>query len=181
MALLEVVLLAGPAFAVGARRQARTLALMAASGGTPRQARRVVLASGVVLGAVAALIGAVLGVLLGLALLPVVQRFSNEWFGPVDVNWLVVAIVAAFGLLSAFLAAVVPAWLASRQDVVAVLAGRRGDAPPSARTPIFGVILLGVGIAAVGRRRQGRRVRHRARRDRRRLRDDLHRAAGGRA
>ena len=36
MALLEVVLLAGPAFAVGARRQARTLALMAASGGTPR-------------------------------------------------------------------------------------------------------------------------------------------------
>lgn len=147
MALLEVVLLAGPAFAVGARRQARTLALMAACGGTPRQARRVVLASGIVLGAAAALIGAVLGVVLGLALLPVVQRFSAVWFGPIDVNWLAVAIVAAFGLLSAFLAAVVPAWLASRQDVVAVLAGRRGDAPPSARTPIFGVILLCVGIA----------------------------------
>ena len=32
-----------------------------------------------------------------------------------------------FGLLSALLAAVVPAWIASRQDVVAVLAGRRGD------------------------------------------------------
>lgn len=147
MALLEVVLLAGPAFAVGARRQARTLALMAASGGTPRQARRVVLASGVVLGAVAALFGSVFGVLLGLALLPVVQPFSREWFGPVDVNWSAVAIVAAFGLLSAFLAAVVPAWLASRQDVVAVLAGRRGDAAPSARTPIFGVILLGIGVA----------------------------------
>ncbi len=147
MALLEVVLLAGPAFAVSARRQARTLALMAACGGTPRQARRVVLASGVVLGAAAALIGAVFGVLLGLALLPFVQRFSTVWFGPVEVNWLAVAIVAAFGLLSAFLAAVVPAWLASRQDVVAVLAGRRGDARPSARTPILGVILLGVGIA----------------------------------
>jgi len=147
MALLEVVLLAGPAFAVGARRQARTLALMAASGGTPRQARRVVLASGIVLGAIAALIGAVFGVLLGLALVPVVQGFSGMWFGPVDVNWQVVAIVAAFGLLSAFLAAVVPAWLASRQDVVAVLAGRRGDPPPSARTPVFGVVLLGVGIA----------------------------------
>lgn len=147
MALLEVVLLAGPAFAVGARRQARTLALMAASGGTPRQARRVVLASGVVLGAAAALIGAVLGVLLGLALLPVVQQFSSAWFGPVEVNWLAVVVVAAFGLLSAFLAAVVPAWLASRQDVVAVLSGRRGDPPPSARTPVFGVVLLGVGIA----------------------------------
>lgn len=147
MALLEVVLLAGPAFAVSARRQARTLALMAACGGTPRQARRVVLASGIVLGAVAALLGAVLGVLLGLALLPVVQTFSNAWFGPIDVNWVAVAIVAGFGLLSAFLAAVVPAWLASRQDVVAVLAGRRGDAPPSACTPIVGVVLLGVGVA----------------------------------
>ena len=50
MALLEVVLLAGPAFAVTARRQARTLALIAAGGGTPRQARRVILATGVVLG-----------------------------------------------------------------------------------------------------------------------------------
>lgn len=147
MALLEVVLLAGPAFAVGARRQARTLALMAACGGTPRQARRVVLASGVVLGAVAALLGAVLGVLLGIALVPAAQTFSNGWFGPLAVNWLAVAIVAAFGLLSALLAAVVPAWLASRQDVVAVLAGRRGDPPPSARTPILGVVLLGVGVA----------------------------------
>lgn len=146
MALLEVVLLAGPAFAVGARRQARNLALMAASGGTPRQARRVVLASGIVLGGLAALIGAVLGVPLGLVLLPVVQRFSNAWFGPVDVNWLVVSIVAAFGLLSALLAAVVPAWLASRQDVVAVLSGRRGDPPPSPRTPVLGVLLLGAGI-----------------------------------
>ena len=147
MALLEVVLLAGPAFAVSARRQARTLALMAACGGTPRQSRRVVLASGIVLGAAAAVLGAVLGVLVGIALVPAAQTFSDAWFGPLAVNWLAVAIVAAFGLLSAFLAAVVPAWLASRQDVVAVLAGRRGDAPPSARAPIFGVLLLGIGVA----------------------------------
>lgn len=147
MALLEVVLLAGPAFAVGARRQARTLALLAACGGTPRQARRVVLASGVVLGAVAALLGAVLGVVLGVALVPLVQQFSDTWFGSVDVNWWAVLVVSAFGLLSAFLAAVVPAWLASKQDVVAVLAGRRGDAPPSARTPIIGLVLLGIGTA----------------------------------
>lgn len=146
MALLEVVLLAGPAFAVSARRQARTLALMAACGGTPRQARRVVLASGVVLGAVAAVVGAVLGVLAGIALLPLLQQMSNEWFGPISVNWLAVAVVACFGLLSAFLAAVVPAWLASRQDVVAVLAGRRGDAPPRARTPVIGLLLLAAGI-----------------------------------
>ena len=62
MALLEVVLLAGPAFAVGARRQSRTLALMAASGGTPKQARRVILAGGLVLGGAAAALGVVLGI-----------------------------------------------------------------------------------------------------------------------
>ena len=70
MALLEVVLLAGPAFAVGARRQSRTLALMAASGGTPKQARRVILAGGLVLGGAAAVLGVVLGIGVGWALLP---------------------------------------------------------------------------------------------------------------
>ena len=44
MALIEVVLLAGPAFAVSARKQQRSLALMAATGGTPKQSRRVIVA-----------------------------------------------------------------------------------------------------------------------------------------
>ena len=82
MALIEVVLLAGPAFAVGARRHARTLALIAASGGTPAQARRVILGSGVVLGLVASAIGLLLGIVAGWALVPLVQRFNGEWFGP---------------------------------------------------------------------------------------------------
>ncbi len=152
MALLEVVLLAGPAFAVGARRQQRTLALIAASGGTPKQGRRVILASGVVLGALAAALGVVLGIVIGWALLPVVQRYSDSWLGPFDVAPSHVLAVAAFGLLSALLAAVVPAWIASRQDVVAVLAGRRGDRRPSLRSPALGVVLLGAGVAgaAVG-------------------------------
>ncbi len=148
MALLEVVLLAGPAFAVGARRHARTLALIAASGGTPAQSRRVILGSGVVLGLVASVLGLVLGIIAGWALLPLVQRFNGQWFGPFELPWGYLAAVAAFGLLSAVLASVVPAWLASRQDVVAVLAGRRGDRRPRASTPVVGLVLLGVGIAA---------------------------------
>ncbi len=147
MALLEVVLLAGPAFAVGARRQSRTLALMAASGGTPKQARRVILAGGLVLGGAAAVLGVVLGIGVGWALLPVVQHFSDTWLGPFDLTWWHLLLVAAFGMLSAFLAAVVPAYLASRQDVVAVLAGRRGDRRPSLRSPLVGLLLLGVGVA----------------------------------
>jgi putative ABC transport system permease protein len=147
MALLEVVLLAGPAFAVGARKRSRDLALMAASGATPAQGRRTILASGVVLGAVGSALGVALGLAVGWAVLPLAQRYSGSWFGPYDVVWWQVGAVAAFGLASAVLAAVVPAWLASRQDVVAVLNGRRGDRKPGLRSPALGVVLLGAGIA----------------------------------
>jgi putative ABC transport system permease protein len=147
MALLEVVLLAGPAFAVTARQQSRTLALLAATGGTPAQSRRVILGGGVVLGSVAAAIGVALGIGTAWLLLPVLQHWSNTWFGPFDVPWPHLLGIALFGLASAFLATVVPAWIASRQDVVAVLAGRRADKRPSLRSPFVGVALLGVGIA----------------------------------
>lgn len=147
MALIEVVLLAGPAFAVGARRQSRSLALLAATGGTPAQARRVVLASAVVLGSLGAALGVGLGLLTAWAALPVLQRFSDNWFGPYDVPWPHLAGIAGFGVLSAVLAAVVPAWIASRQDVVAVLAGRRGDRKPSLRSPLLGVLTFGAGVA----------------------------------
>ncbi|WP_435746203.1 ABC transporter permease [Nocardioides sp. SYSU DS0663] len=147
MALLEVVLLAGPAFAVGARRQSRSLALIAATGGTPAQARRVVLAGAMVLGSVATALGVVLGIGAARLAVPLLQQRSDDWFGPFDVPWLHLLAIAAFGLLSAVLAAAVPAWIASRQDVVAVLAGRRGDRRPSLRSPALGVALLGGGVA----------------------------------
>lgn len=157
MALLEVVLLAGPAFAVGARRLQRSLALMAAAGGTPAQARRVVLAGAWVLGVVAAAVGVLLGVAVAAAVLPLLQRVSGTYAGPFEVPVLPLLGVAGFGLVSALLAAVVPAWIASRQNVVAVLAGRRGDAAPSRTSSAIGTVLLGVGVgvAALGARQQG--------------------------
>jgi putative ABC transport system permease protein len=158
MTLLEVVLLAGPAFAVGARRQSRALALIAANGGNPSQARRVVLGSAVVLGTIGAVGGTVLGIgLARLVLLPILQGLQQTYFGPFQLRWTHLAGIAAFGLLSAFLAAVVPAWIASRQDVVAVLAGRRGDRAASRRSPFVGLLLLGLGVvgAVMGARRGG--------------------------
>lgn len=148
MALLEVVLLAGPAFAVGARRLQRSLALMAAAGGTPTQARRVVLAGAVVLGIAAAVVGVLLGLVVAVGVVPLLQQRSYAYFGPFEVPLLPILAVAGFGVLSAVLAAVVPAWIASRQDVVAVLAGRRGDTAASYRSPLVGLVLLGAGVAA---------------------------------
>ena len=152
MVLIEVVLLAGPAFVVGARRQARTLALVSAAGGSPRDARRVVLGSGVVLGVGGSVLGVLLGLVAAWALRPVLQGYSTSRLGPYDVEPVHLLVVMVFGLVSALLAAAVPAWLASRQDVVAVLAGRRGDVAPSRRSPLVGLVLvaLGAGLATYG-------------------------------
>lgn len=147
MVLLEVVLLAGPAFAVTARSHTRTLALVAASGGTPRQARRVILAGGLVLGLAATLGGLLLSVPVALLAMPYAQTLVTERVGPLEVPWAVLLLVATFGLASALLAAAVPAWLSSRQDVVAALAGRRSDGAPRMRVPLLGVVVLGLGVA----------------------------------
>ena len=151
MALLEVVLLAGPAFAVSARRQPRTLALIAASGGTPPQARRVVLASGVVLGGVAAVLGVLLGI--GAARGRRADRPAApaaRGSGRSRCRGCTSPASRRFGLLSALLAAVVPACIASRQDVVAVLAGPPRRPAPSLRSP-------GARGAAARRRHRRRR------------------------
>ncbi|WP_328527852.1 FtsX-like permease family protein [Nocardioides sp. NBC_00368] len=148
MVILEVVLLAGPAFAVAARRQARDLALIAASGGTARQSRRVLLGMAIVIGAVAAVIGAVLGVGLARLLQPLAQDQVSAWFGPFEVPWLQVLAVAVIGFAAAICAAIVPAWIASRQNVVSVLAGRRSESLPSRRSPLIGLVLIAAGIAA---------------------------------
>jgi putative ABC transport system permease protein len=147
MALLEVVLLAGPAFAVGARRQQRSLALIMATGGDRRDVKRAVLSNGVVLGAVAAVAGALGGIVAAAVGRPFVQGFSTEVLGPFEVSARDVTLIALCGLLSAILAAVAPAMLAARQDVVAVLAGRRGDTRAGRRSPVLGAVLLGGGVA----------------------------------
>jgi putative ABC transport system permease protein len=148
MALLEVVLLAGPAFAVGARQRRHMLALMAAGGAEPRDLRRTVLALGVVLGGAGAVAGVAAGIAAARIAVPTLEGASQTPFGPFEVAPLDLLAIAGFGLASAVLAAAVPAWLAARQDPVAVLAGRRGEGSPGRRSPVAGLALLVAGTTA---------------------------------
>ena len=153
LALLEVVLLAGPAFAVSARRRRRDLALVAAAGASPAQLRRIVLADGVVLGAVAAATGIALGIAVAVAIRPwLEEHLANERSGGVRMFPTALAAVAGLAVVTGVLAALVPAWISSRQDVVAALAGRRGITRSRRRWPILSVVLVAVGavIAAAG-------------------------------
>jgi putative ABC transport system permease protein len=153
LALLEIVLLAGPAFAVGARRRRRELALVAAAGGTPAHLRRIVLAGGVVLGLLAAAAGLALGVL-GAALgRPLIEQYlAHMRSGGFQVFPEALAALAGLAVATGVLAALVPAWVASRQDVVTALAGRRGITRSRRRWVVLGAVLAaaGVGVAATG-------------------------------
>ncbi|MGN6332268.1 MAG: FtsX-like permease family protein [Motilibacteraceae bacterium] len=148
LATLEVVLLAGAAFAVGARRQARALGLLTATGGSPADVRRVVLAGGVVLGLAGGVLGVVAGVGLAAVAVDVLVPRVGADVGHFDIRPLELLVIAAVGLLTGVLAAVLPARSAARQDPVAALTGRRGQLRTPRRIPLIGVLLLAAGVAA---------------------------------
>lgn len=147
MVVLETVLLAGPAFAVGMRRRRHELAMIAAQGGSPYHLRAIVLADGLVLGGSAAILAAALGIGLGLVIAPVLAQWEGS-IGPPDVPWPSVLGVAALGLVSALIAALVPAVQAARQPASVVLAGRSPELHARAGKPRLGLALVVAGLVA---------------------------------
>ena len=156
MVVLETVLLAGPAFAVGLRRRRRELAEIAAQGGSAGHLRTIVLADGLLLGGAATLVATVLGIGAGALGAPIVARGGGQ-AGPVEVPWAPVLGVAALGLITGIVAALVPAVQAARQDTVSVLAGRAPAVADRPGWPLGGaaLVLAGLGATVVARRQPG--------------------------
>lgn len=152
LAMLEICLLAGPAFAVGARRSRRQLGLVGANGGDRRHIRAIVLAGGGVIGAVAAVSGTVLGFGLTVLLRPVLEDYADKRFGGIELRPLELLGIAALALVTGLAAAIVPAVVASRQSVLASLTGRRGVRRANRVLPVLGLaaVCLGSGIVVFG-------------------------------
>ncbi|MEU1435899.1 ABC transporter permease [Streptomyces sp. NPDC005786] len=152
MALLEIVLLAGPAFAVGARRSRRQLGLVGTCGGDRRHVRAVVLSGGLVLGAIGAVTGVAAGLLLTVACRPLIEDWAGQRFGSLLLKPVELLVIAALGLVTGLLAALAPAIVAARQSVLESLTGRRGVRRGSRVLPTVGacVLALGVAIAVFG-------------------------------
>ncbi|MEU9706753.1 ABC transporter permease [Streptomyces sp. NPDC047981] len=152
LAMLEICLLAGPAFAVGARRSRRQLGLVGANGGDRHHIRAIVLSGGLVIGVAAAVIGTGLGLVLTFALQPVLEQAMGQRFGAFDIRPLELLGIALIAVLTGLLAAIVPAVTASRQTVLAALTGRRGVRRGSRVLPVIGLValLLGGAIALYG-------------------------------
>ncbi|MFI5694649.1 FtsX-like permease family protein [Kribbella sp. NPDC051586] len=144
--VLEIVLLAGTAFAVGARRQTRDLGLLTSMGATAADIRRVVLAQGLFAAAVGVFGGLALGVAVALAgrswWESAAARLINQW----QVPWLPLLGVVLIGLLAGLAAALAPALSAGRQTPLAALAGRFATVVGTARLRRSALVLVAGGV-----------------------------------
>jgi putative ABC transport system permease protein len=152
LVMLEICLLAGPAFAVGARRSRRMLGLVGANGGDRRHIRAIMLSSGLVLGAAAAVVGVTLGVLLMMLSRPWLEDLGNSRFGSLTVRPLELLAIVALGVFTGLMAALIPAITAARSPVLDSLTGRRGVRGTGRVLPLLGgsAFLLGAGLAIFG-------------------------------
>jgi putative ABC transport system permease protein len=149
LALLEVGLLAGAAFAVGAKRQVRELALLAATGAEAPTVRAVVIAGGLWLGSVAVASGALLGALAAAAVVAVGRHLGSVRFPGFHPDAPLIAAAMGMGLLACLLAAAVPAGQVARQAVLGALKSGRASSAAQRWPARIGVLLLIIAVAAL--------------------------------
>ncbi|KQV24450.1 hypothetical protein ASC54_07815 [Yonghaparkia sp. Root332] len=150
--LLQVVLLAGAAFMVGARQQQRSLAVLGSVGGDHRTVRAVVSAGGLVLGLVGSLLGLALGIAGGAIFLEVTRNGSSLQYPGFHLDPVVLGLTVLVATGAGWLAAAIPARIATRLDIVTALRGARRPARPGPRVrrSAIGLIALGAGVLAAG-------------------------------
>jgi len=148
-AMIEVALVVGPAFAIGAARQRRGLALAASNGASIAQLRRSALGQALLLGVSGATLGAALGAGVGVLVWQRMASEPTELHGPLEVPWTQLAGVLALGTLTAVAAALVTARGLARLDLVGSLRGSLRSAPVRKGAPVLGGVLVGAGLVGV--------------------------------
>ncbi|WP_130866386.1 FtsX-like permease family protein [Acidipropionibacterium timonense] len=151
LAALVTATVAGAAFAIGARQQRRTLALLGTTGAGRADLVGVLQRQGWLLGG----IGSVLGVLLGVGAMNLGILIRNhvtiDYPNQYDVNWQYCLTALVIGILASAVACWIPAREVAGQDPL--IGVRRADLPPApARVPWLAMVLglLGIGAAVVG-------------------------------
>lgn len=146
LGLLQVIFLAGPAFAINARRMRRQLGLAAAVGAAPGQVRTVTLASGLVLGTAGSLIGAGLGVAAGVAAQPLIESTGRMRFTAVHLHPLDIAIAIGIGVITSVIAALPPAISAQRASPISALGRTPSPTKSAGIWSLIGLVGCGAGI-----------------------------------
>ncbi|MCP9001610.1 hypothetical protein NFC73_18030 [Pseudarthrobacter sp. RMG13] len=149
LALLEVGLLAGAAFAVGAKGQVRELALLAATGAESPTIRSVVMAAGLWLGGIGVAAGAAVGLVAAAGVVFVARMNGSVRFPGFHPDALLTVLVMVMGYAACLLAALAPARQVARQAVLGALKSGRAPASAGKASTVVGAVLLGVAAAAL--------------------------------
>lgn len=149
LALLEVGLLAGAAFAVGAKNQQRSLALLTASGAERGTIRLVVAAGGLWLGATAGILGGLLGAVSAAVTVAIFRNRGSDFFSGVHINYWAIVACAAVGLIAGLVSAVFPAHAVARQAALGALKSGRAASRSSRWPTLIGIVLVTVALAAL--------------------------------
>ena len=154
LVLLPVAVLAGSAFAFGARHQTRTLAVLSSLGAERSLLRKVTLASGVWLGFFGGVIGLALGTLVTYFFGEKIADFihgGHAWFNypgyHVPFGSLAVALLCSTLLGAA--TSLIPAIRASKVNILATLRGSRTEGQVRVRSGVGAAVLLVVGVGAI--------------------------------
>lgn len=148
-ALLEVALVVGPAFAIGAAHQRRGLALAATNGATTGHLRRAAVGQALLLGLSAAVLGTAAGSGAGAIAYGIQASDPSQSHGPLEFPALELGLVLGLGTLTAIVSALVTSRGLGRLDLVSALRGSVRPAPPRRGAPIVGGLMTGAGLAGV--------------------------------
>ncbi|MCP2637479.1 ABC transporter permease [Microbacterium sp. HD4P20] len=141
-----VVMLAGAAFAVTARRQQRALAIAASVGADRRDLSRTILLQGTSLGVVGGAVGVLSGVGIAALVLALTSDGSATQFWGFHVPWELLVAILVFAVVVGTVSAWMPARRIARTDVLHALRGARRPQQPVASRPVWGSILLLLGV-----------------------------------
>lgn len=150
--LFQVILLSAAAFMVGARQQQRSMAIMASVGAEAPTLRASVSRAGVTLGALAAVVGIALGIGAAWIAVQVLDDGSARSWPGFHVEPLPLVAVGLIAVLAGWIAAIIPARIAARVDIVTALRGARRPATPTRGRSVAAivVVLMGVGLGLAG-------------------------------
>lgn len=144
--LLFIGMIAVAGFTVVAQRRLRALGMVSALGATQRDVRRVMVANGAVVGAVATLVGAVIGFVLWFAYAPHLQASVAHRVDAFALPWWTIAVTMVFALITAIRAARRPARAIAEMSIMSALAGRAPRPKAAHRTAVPGAFLLAAGV-----------------------------------
>ncbi len=145
-AAFEIVLLAGAAFAVNARQQQRTLAIVASVGANRSTLFAVLSSTGVVLGFIGGVVGTLLGVGGAAGFMAITNDGSSTQYPGFHLDWAVLAAVVIFATVIGWVSSLTAAAAWSKLDVVGALRGARRPPAAGRRRPLAGAIVLALGM-----------------------------------